>query len=99
MIMPKERTHQAEQLDQLDLRGEVLHTTLKELALINRLLGNHRAVRRAVLPIIRKAPNKHWRIIDLGCGGGDVLDMLHRLFEREGVSAEFLGIDGNPHGN
>ena len=93
----KDRIHISEQLDQLELGGETLNQTLRELSLINRLLGNHLAIRRAVWRQLRQFPSRHWRIIDLGCGGGDVLRMLYRFCQKKGVKADFIGIDGNPY--
>lgn len=36
------------------------------------------------------------RILDIGCGGGDVLRRLVRLARRDGFSAEGVGIDPDP---
>ncbi|MEM7374575.1 MAG: methyltransferase domain-containing protein [Bacteroidota bacterium] len=93
----KQRSYQPEQLDQLDLSGERLHTCLDELAMINRLLGNHRAIKKAVNRFLSKAPDKHWKIVDLGCGGGDVLRMIEQLCRAKSISVECLGLDGNGH--
>lgn len=89
------RSLQKEQLDNLDLDGQVLHQTLSELAVINRYFGNYRAMRKAILQVIQTQKKQHFRIIDMGCGGGDVLLFLAKTCQKKGIKASFLGIDGN----
>lgn len=90
------RSHTSERLDQLDLAGPELERCLRELAVINRLLGNHRSIKQAVRACIKRFPKKkNWLIIDLGCGGGDVLRMIASLCKKEGISAQLIGYDGN----
>lgn len=91
------RAHYPEQLDQLDLGGEALYRVLRELAFINRCLGNHRAIKKALTKLLRAESRKSLRIVDLGCGGGDVLQMIDRSFSQKGIELELIGIDGNPN--
>lgn len=91
------RLHKNEQLDNFELSGQILHQTLAELAIINRYFGNYRAVKKVVLSAIKKTNNQPIRIIDIGCGGGDLLLYLAKIFRKKGINASFLGIDGNAH--
>ena len=50
----KNRSHQHERLDNLTLKGATLHRILRELAFINRYLGNYRAVQKAILSLVPK---------------------------------------------
>jgi len=90
-----QRSSQKEQLDDLNLSGNQLHQTLDELALINKFLGNYQAIRKAIFNVISKSNQSSFQIIDIGCGGGDVLVFLAKLFRKKGIQASFLGIDGN----
>lgn len=90
------RSYQSEQLDNLELDGPVLRETLKELAFINRLFGSTRAIRSGVQKLIDGSPQKKWRIVDLGCGGGDILIDLALWAQQKEIEATFIGIDGNP---
>ena len=90
------RSYQSEQLDNLELDGPVLTETLKELAFINRLFGSTRAILSGIRKLMEGASEQTWRIVDLGCGGGDILMEVAAWFQRKQLSATFIGIDGNP---
>lgn len=93
----KHRIHQSEQLDNLGLDGTALRDTLNELTRINRLIGNTSAVCKAVLRMIPKDALAPIRIIDLGCGGGDILIAVGNYLHKHKVPATLLGLEGNPH--
>ena len=94
----KKRLLQAEQLDNFELEGKVLHNTLKSLAWVNKWLGNYRLIRRAVLDELKKHPTAtNIQIVDLGCGGGDILRMLATSLPQTRFNCSFLGIEGNPN--
>ncbi|MFT4761203.1 MAG: ubiquinone/menaquinone biosynthesis C-methylase UbiE [Paraglaciecola sp.] len=89
------RSKQKEQLDNLTLKGNTLYQTLAELATINCFLGNYWAVKKAVFGIVKTGKQQSVHIIDIGCGGGDILLFLAKAFRKKGMQATFLGIDGN----
>ncbi len=91
------RLHQSEQLDNPDLQGSELEETLRNLQTVNSLLGNVRAVSKTVVNIALSHRKQHYHIIDLGCGGGDVLIHLAKVFRKRQIKATFLGIDFNAH--
>lgn len=91
------RLFQQEQLDQLDLKGSSLDTTLKELAIINRYLGNAKAMSKRVLRKALQIKSPQVVIVDLGCGGGDLLRTIDKALNQNGISYRLIGIDGNPH--
>ncbi|MCG8331804.1 MAG: methyltransferase domain-containing protein [Chitinophagales bacterium] len=92
----KNRATQPEQLDDLSLQGEVLHRALDSLAWINRYLGNRRKLAQAVWKIIKDNPTvQHFHIVDLGCGGGDILFEIAQLLQKKGIACSLTGIDGN----
>lgn len=90
------RIHTTEQLDDLSLSGKVLFNALSSLKFINRVFGNHRQLSNSVLKYCKTHPSKkNFRIVDLGCGGGDSISRIANKLEQKGIRASFIGIDGN----
>ena len=91
------RSKEQESLGNLKLSGNELEQTLRQLAFINRSLGNTSSLIGEVLKVIEENQLQEIKIIDLGCGGGDVLkDLAHKL-NRKGITYSLLGVDGNAH--
>ena len=84
-----------EKLDNLTLSGQILHRTLSELNFINRFFGNYQAMKKAVFKIVESCEKQDFYIIDIGCGGGDMLQFLAKMCQKKGFQATFLGINGN----
>ena len=90
----KIRSAENEKLDDLNLCGENLHKALQSLAWINRWFGNHRAVMKAIYAVYKKNAEPV-RIIDLGCGGGDLILAVAKLLQQHKIEFTITGIDGN----
>jgi 2-polyprenyl-3-methyl-5-hydroxy-6-metoxy-1,4-benzoquinol methylase len=90
----KSRLTESEKLDDLSLQGEPLHKALQSLAWINRWFGNHSSVIKAIHALYNEQP-KPLRIIDLGCGGGDLILTVAQSLERQKIEFSITGIDGN----
>jgi 2-polyprenyl-3-methyl-5-hydroxy-6-metoxy-1,4-benzoquinol methylase len=90
----KSRLTESEKLDDLSLQGEPLHKALQSLAWINRWFGNHRSVIKAIYAVYKKQ-EKTLRIIDLGCGGGDLILAVARSMQQHKIECHITGIDGN----
>ena len=91
------RIHTTERLDDLSLSGKSLFNALTSLKFINRFFGNHRQLSNSVLKYCEaQSENKTFRIIDLGCGGGDSIYRISKKLHKKGIKASFIGIDGNP---
>ncbi|GAA4277052.1 methyltransferase domain-containing protein [Aquimarina mytili] len=94
---PQIRLRTPEQLDNLSLNGNTLKKTLNSLKLINIFLGNHRQLSKAVLSYCKSNHDRReFRIVDLGCGGGDTLRYISKRLKYHNIKATFIGIDGNP---
>lgn len=89
-----DRSTQKEKLDDLSLEGPPLHGALKSLEWINRWLGNHRSIIKVMHRFFREE-KRALKIIDLGCGGGDLVLEIARSMRAEGFSFSITGIDGN----
>ncbi|MBI1183454.1 methyltransferase domain-containing protein [bacterium] len=92
MINLTKRSQQTELLDSGKYTADELHRNLYELELINRYLGGAGATCR-VLKKLFKSENKTWKIIDIGCGGGDMLRAIYRLADKMQVQVELTGLD------
>jgi 2-polyprenyl-3-methyl-5-hydroxy-6-metoxy-1,4-benzoquinol methylase len=90
------RYSEKEKLDDFNQQGETLHKALQSLEWVNRWFGNHRSVINAIHSIIKKEA-KPLRIIDLGCGGGDLALAVARLLRLHKIEFTITGIDGNAH--
>jgi len=74
----------------------LLAATLQRFDTVNRLIsGWGRVYRTEVRPLLRRA-GRSARVLDLGCGGGDVIARLARWAHADGLHAEWLGVDPDP---
>lgn len=88
------RSDKKEQLDNLSLHGEPLHKALKSLGWINKWFGNHRSTVKSILNVYYKE-QKPLKIIDLGCGGGDLIFAIAKALRKKDIRFSIIGIDGN----
>ncbi|RLK46609.1 methyltransferase domain-containing protein [Microbacterium telephonicum] len=85
-------------MDDPDCDPVRLRRTLERFSLVNRLVAGWGTVYRTrIAPALRAAPGPV-RILDIGCGGGDVLRMLVRRARRDGFDATGLGVDPDERG-
>ncbi len=93
--MLKYRSTEEEIMDDLNISGEVIDYTLKELNTINKFLGGN----QISLELFKKAVKGKSQIhlADLGCGGGDIMMEMAIYCRKKGIKARFTGVDANPH--
>lgn len=85
-----------EWMDRPDCDQEKLFNTYRQFYTINNLLsGWSRLFEHYLKPII-KATNGKASILDIGCGGGDILKHLDKLCQKEGFNVKLTGIDPDP---
>ncbi len=86
-------------MDDLSCGGETLNQTLKELEIINRLLGGNSITLEGIKQLLPVNPDEKqcFEIADLGCGGGDILNLIAQWAHRSGVQVKLYGIDANPN--
>lgn len=93
----KERSDQFEIMDDMTMSGPELKRTLDLLASINLYLGGNALTLNGIEKMMESVSNKNpIRIVDLGCGNGDMLRKLHIFGKKKGYDLELLGIDANP---
>ena len=88
------RSNEQEQMDNLELSGDVLRQTLDGLSTINKYLGNTNITLKAVKMALMNS-SSILSIIDLGCGGGDNLRTIATWAHQNKIQVKLTGIDGN----
>jgi 2-polyprenyl-3-methyl-5-hydroxy-6-metoxy-1,4-benzoquinol methylase len=93
------RSDQKEIMDDLGGSGKDMDQALRELEIINFLLGGNKVSINGIKKLLQNnAGYKHpIRIADLGCGGGDVMKEMARWGRKNGIKLSLTGIDANPH--
>lgn len=93
--MFKNRSNKKELLDADYIPQSDLFRNLHELNLINKYLGGH-AVTLNALDKLKLQKGKTYKIIDIGCGGGDTLVSMAKWGRKNGLSLELVGVDLKP---
>lgn len=91
------RSAEDEIMDDLSYEGEILNQTLRELDTINRLLGGNHVTLNGIKKLIAPSLDKTWKIIDVGCGGGDILKLIANWARKNNIKVELQGVDANPN--
>jgi SAM-dependent methyltransferase len=82
-----QRSYEEEILDRDGLSAELVAQAHRGLSLTHKLLGNHSAILRA----LRRDGAPARRVLDIGCGHGELLNKVRRQ-----MGAEVLGVDLRP---
>jgi len=90
------RSTDAEIMDDLNCSGHVLNRTLRELEIINKWLGGNRITIKSLEKLLPKN-NREITIVDLGCGGGDMLRLIDSWGKSKNLKLNLIGIDANPN--
>jgi SAM-dependent methyltransferase len=95
----KNRSCQAELIDDLNLSNNALKQNLEELATINKWLGGNELTLSGLKKLVRaSSPIGAFgalKIADIGCGGGDMLKLMANWVKKNQMEAQFIGIDAN----
>jgi SAM-dependent methyltransferase len=96
MISTKNRSTQWEMMDDFSLEGKGLRNNLDVLSVINKWLGGNRISENGVLKLLSGHAKDHpVRIVDLGCGNGDMLRRISSIGRKKGYTFDLIGIDAN----
>ncbi len=89
-----QRSYEPELLDAPNIPRDLLFKNLRELDTVNRLLGGH-AITLAGISKLVTNKNKTYRIIDIGCGGGDALKQIAKWARAKNFQVKLTGVDMN----
>ncbi len=90
------RSTAVEIMDDLEMEGELLRRTLDTLDTINKWLGGNQVTLNGLKELLEDVPkDRIIKIVDIGCGSGDMLRLVAECMRKEGRKVEILGIDAN----
>lgn len=85
-----------ELMDDPECDPALLRATLRRFETINRLVSRWRSVYRSRIRPFLATLDRPARVLDLGCGGGDVIAQLAAWAESDGFEVEWVGVDPDP---
>lgn len=90
------RSEQIEIMDDLTCHGQVVDQTLRELEIINSLLGGNYVTINGIKKLLKHTSKvDSISIADLGCGGGDILKLIDSWGDKSKRNFHLTGIDAN----
>jgi len=91
----QQRIFAAETMDAADSDAQRLERSYSQLAVINRWFSRMAALLRqnVLMPAVRAGTSP--TVLEVGCGGGDVLAWLAHAGRRSGIKLRLLGIDAD----
>ena len=95
MSLFSQRSREKEIMDDLECSGPVLEQTLRELKTINRWLGGNEVTNRGLNAVVARFPQANYSLVDLGCGGGDMLAVMQGWAQKKNLSLQLTGTDAN----
>ena len=93
------RSSQTEWMDTETVTGDDFAACLQDLASVNTVTLARQPTLGFMRRVARRHPGLTLRVLDVGCGEGDMLRRLHRWSLRAGVRLEMVGLDLNAQGN
>ncbi len=98
MRLLKERSAEPELMDNDDISNADYNQCLADLAAVNRITRTHQATVLWLDRAIRCLPaNTPITILDVACGQGDLLRMIHRFASQHHLRITLQGLDINPN--
>jgi 2-polyprenyl-3-methyl-5-hydroxy-6-metoxy-1,4-benzoquinol methylase len=95
-INTKLRSESPEIMDDFEINGKDLISNLDEIAKINQLLGGNSITLEGVKQLILKiSKSDEVKIVDIGCGNGDMLRKLADYALKNDLKFKLIGIDAN----
>jgi len=82
-----------EKMDEADCDLTTLRNTYEQFGIINRLLGGwNKIYKTRIRPVLKKDAGTP-SVLDIGCGGGDIIRALTKMTKDDGLAVSFTGID------
>ncbi len=91
----KERSQLPELMDDPTLDSVALQQALREVTLVNRVLGGNRITTRGLDYFFKKYSQDHYEIADMGCGDGATLRTVADYCRKHKLTVSLVGYDFN----
>lgn len=92
-ILSERNTGLREKMDDPGCNRELLFNTYRQFSAINQLLCGWKSIyKKWIRPVIKEQHGKA-TLLDIGCGGGDIIRFLNRLTKKDGFEVHFTGIE------
>jgi 2-polyprenyl-3-methyl-5-hydroxy-6-metoxy-1,4-benzoquinol methylase len=92
------RSEAIEIMDDLLCEGEVVNQTLRELEVINTWLGGNQVTLNGIAKLLSDSNSStELTLVDVGCGGGDMLRLIDGWAKKNNKKVKLIGIDANPN--
>jgi 2-polyprenyl-3-methyl-5-hydroxy-6-metoxy-1,4-benzoquinol methylase len=96
MVDTTYRSTAPEIMDNFQMEGEILRDALDKIASINQLLGGNKVTLAGIKELLKgKSKSAPVRILDIGCGNGDMLRTLADYAAKTGLTFILTGVDAN----
>jgi 2-polyprenyl-3-methyl-5-hydroxy-6-metoxy-1,4-benzoquinol methylase len=96
MVDTTYRSTAPEIMDNFQMKGEILRDALDKIASINQLLGGNKVTLAGIKELLKGKPKSTpVRILDIGCGNGDMLRTLADYAAKTGLTFILTGVDAN----
>ncbi len=90
------RSDKPEIMDDFAMEGEILRDALDKIAEINKLLGGNKATLQGIEFLLSNVDkSREIRILDVGCGNGDMLRVLADYALKRQYQFALTGVDAN----
>ena len=93
--MLRKRSQKLERIDTGEYTPEEYELFLKDIAYINRKLGDNAAIRATLLAEIERLDLKEFSVLDVGAGSGEMLRFIAEFAAKSGRRARLVGVDLN----
>lgn len=93
--MFKNRSTELERIDTGDYTPEEYAVFMREIAFINKYLGDRRALKKSLLRAIERENIREFSVLDVGCGSGEMLSYIAEFARRSQRPTCLVGIDLN----
>ena len=96
LVDTSRRSSATEMMDDFTLEGDMFRDTLDKLEAINRLLGGNSVTIKGLKKLLKtQSKSKVIKILDLGCGNGDILRDVAKFGRNNNYRFKLMGIDAN----
>lgn len=93
LFLKERKEHLTEKMDQGDCDKELLFNTYQQFHTINRLISGWQRIYKNHIRPVFKDSSKTYSLLDIGCGGGDIIRLLDQLTKRDGFDIKITGIE------